>query len=133
MGGRALKTTIGDRRVIVAMSFVTPDDEFLTMASDPEVLIEAKRSSPDGGELTQDLVDRVTGVKVTPVAHITILSPDEAAEAVVSMSKDELAKHIVACRAVFESMSQAAEVADRRWARYRKRKAEEAHNDDATH
>ena len=123
-----MKTMIGDRRLVVSLSFIQPEDENIIMASSPEALMEAKRHSPDG-HVDQDLVDRITGVTVTAIAHIGVLDDAEKPEAFVSLSKEELAKHIVACRAVFESMDGAAEVADRRWSRYRKRKVEEANDE----
>lgn len=112
------------RRVMMGVSFVPPDDDIIAMADSPELLEQAAKERP-GEELSQELVDQVVGIKVQPVATLTVTTDDETVESIVRMNKDELRRFITDARSIYDSMDKSAELADKTWSRYRKKLREE--------
>jgi hypothetical protein len=106
------------RRVAVSVHFVAPDDESVELSGSPEVLAQVASDNPES-EVTQGLVDTALGMTVRAVAQLTVTREDGVVEASFFMSKDELKRHIVECRAIFDSMDEAAGLADRRWSKFR--------------
>lgn len=90
------------RRVKIGIVFESPEDDMLTI---------------DFEEGSQAEFDKAC--MVTAFAQMTVTRRGGHAEAVVTMSKDELRRHIYESRAVLKSMDAAAKLADREWARYR--------------
>lgn len=108
----------GGRKLIVSVGVVHVDDEVIMMADNPDLVEQAAREQPNE-EASADLVDRVAGIKPTPIAVVTVTREDGAAESIVQMSKEDLRRHIVACRAMYDAMEETARVADGQWAKYR--------------
>jgi len=115
----------GGRKVIMSVGVVHADDEYIAIADNPDLIEQAAREKPDE-EASADLVDRIAGLKPTPVAVMTITREDGAAESVVQMSRNDLRRHIVACRAMYDAMEETARVADTQWAKYREHVRREA-------
>lgn len=91
------------RRIKVGIVFESPEDDMLSVTFE------------EGDQAEFD-----KACKVTPFVQLTVTRRGGHAEAVVTMSKDELRRHVYESRAVLKSMDAAAELADREWARYRK-------------
>ena len=109
----------GGRKVKVGMVFECPDDEFISLASNPEARAELAE-----GFKTKDLdtaiVDREMGLNVTPIAQLTITCVDGKCESSVFMTKEQLVRLAYECRAVVQTMNDAAKLADSQWAEYRR-------------
>lgn len=116
------------RTIMMGMGFVPPPDEVIAMADSPELLEQAARERPNE-ELSQKLVDEIVGIKVTPVAMLTVSRENGDVETVVHMNRDELRRHIYDAKAVYDSMEKAADMADETWARYRERVRKEARDE----
>ena len=124
----------GGRRVKVSMTFEAVDDEIVSMAMDPEVRIQLARDLRTR-DVDDEVVDREMGIKVTPLAQITVTREDGAVETSVFMTKDELKHHIFEARAILHTLDPAADLADGVWAKYRRglsgRRDEQDHPDRA--
>ena len=107
-----------NRPIDVGLSFVCPEDDIIAMTAGPEVQA-ALAESLQTREVTNDTVDRETGMKVMPLAKITVTTRAGVPESVLFMNKQELIRHAYACRAIIKSMDRAAELADGEWREYR--------------
>lgn len=107
------------RRVMTSISFVCPDDDVIKMSDSEEVFAQATAET-GRSTMTVDEVDAVIGIVVHPVAQLTVFDGDESVESVVTMSKDDVRRLIYDLRAVYETMDDAAAIADRTWSRYRR-------------
>ena len=103
------------RKVKVGIVFECPEDEFIELAQDPDVKVAV---AEEHGE--QADIDKAMGLQVSSFAQLTIVRRGGFTEASVFMTKGELIKHIYEARAVLRSMDEAARLADREWAGYRK-------------
>jgi hypothetical protein len=107
------------RRVKVGVVFECPDDEYVSLASDPDAKVglaeELKTTAIDDA-----VVDREMGLSVTPIAQLTVTRLDGQCESAVFMTKEQLVRLAYECRAVVQTMNEAAKLADRHWAEYRR-------------
>jgi hypothetical protein len=58
------------------------------------------------------------GMALVPGAQITVWGEDGRVETSLVMTRDELARHVTDCRAVYDSMQAVADASRSRWDRY---------------
>jgi hypothetical protein len=102
----------------MAMTFESPDDEFVAMTASPEAMAAVAEGLMKH-EITPEVLDRETGMELTPMAQMTVLREDGAVEASVFMSKRDLIQHIYECRSILKTMDRAAKLADEEMRVYR--------------
>lgn len=95
----------------VAMTFVAPDPRSVAMSAMPEI---------NQAGLSGDQLDSIVGLRVTPVAQISMLN-EETGEVLESMflTREELSRAITEMRAIHDAMPGCVDIVDRGWQRYR--------------
>lgn len=107
-----------NRKIKMAMTFENPDDEFVAMTASPEAMAAVAEGLMKH-EVTPEVLDRETGMQLTPMAQMTVLREDGVVETSVFMTKRDLIQHVYECRSILKTMDRAAKLADEEMRVYR--------------